>query len=232
MEKELEKIFEDDNILVVNKPSGLVVNRSNTYKKVTLQDIFEEQYPDIFKNVEDDEFISRSGIVHRLDKDTSGVIIIAKNPESFYFLQKQFKKRKTYKEYVVISHGEIKDEMVEIDAPLDRNPSNPLKRAVVSSGRSALTIIEVEKRFKIENLSFSIAKAFPKTGRTHQIRVHLSALGYPVVGDTIYCAKNLLEKDVEIFGRMMLHARILGIKSPTDKKFHRFKSPLPKEFKI
>jgi 23S rRNA pseudouridine1911/1915/1917 synthase len=232
MEKEIEKIFEDENILVVSKPTGLVVNRSNTYKEVTLQDIFEKDYPDVFNNVQDEEFISRSGIVHRLDKDTSGVIIIAKNPESFYFLQKQFKDRKTYKEYIVIVHGEIKDEMVEINAPLDRNPRRPLKRAVVSSGRPAVTQVEPQNTFKKDNLLFTIAKVFPKTGRTHQIRVHMSAIGHPVVGDKIYCANNLLEKDIELFGRMMLHARILGIKNPTDEKFRRFESPLPKEFKI
>jgi 23S rRNA pseudouridine1911/1915/1917 synthase len=232
VEKEIEKIFEDDNILVVNKPTGLVVNRSNTYKDVTLQDIFEKHYPTVFEDVEDEEFISRSGIVHRLDKDTSGVIIIAKNPESFYFLQRQFKKRKTYKEYAVVSHGKIENEIVEIDAPLGRNPRNPLKSAVVSSGRTAYTKIEVKKTFEIEDKIYTLGMVFPKTGRTHQIRVHLSAIGHPVVGDTIYCPKNLLETDLKVFGRMMLHAKILGIISPSDEKFHRFESPLPKEFKI
>lgn len=232
MEKEIEKIFEDDNILVVSKPIGLVVNRSNTYKDVTLQDTLEKHYPEIFEGVKDEEFISRSGIVHRLDKDTSGVIIVAKNPESFYFLQKQFKKRKTYKEYVVITHGEIEDEIVEIDAPLGRNPRNPLKVAIVSSGRPAYTKIEVKEVCKIEGKFYTLGTVFPKTGRTHQIRVHLSAIGHPVVGDRIYCPKNLLENDLEAFGRMMLHARILGIISPSDQKFHYFESPLPKEFKI
>lgn len=232
MEKEVEKIFEDEKILVISKPSGLVVNRSNTYKKVTLQDILEMDYPDIFDGIDDDQYISRSGVVHRLDKDTSGVVVVAKDPESFYFLQRQFKNRKTFKEYVFISHGIIQDEIIEIDAPLGRNPKNPLKRAVVSSGKSAFTKIEIERVSEIDSHTYTLGRAFPKTGRTHQIRVHLSAIGHSIVGDGIYCPKNLLEIGLETFGRMMLHAKILGIISPSDNKFHRFESPLPKEFKI
>jgi 23S rRNA pseudouridine1911/1915/1917 synthase len=232
VEKEIEIIFEDNNILVISKPVGLVVNRSNTYKDVTLQDILERKYPEVFEGVKDEEFISRSGIVHRLDKDTSGVIIIAKNPKSFHFLQEQFKKRHTYKEYVVITHGEIEDEIVEINAPLGRNPKTPLKIAVISSGRQAFTKIEVERIFKIGEYSYTYSNVFPKTGRTHQIRVHLSSIGHPVVGDKIYCPRNLLENDLKAFGRMMLHAIVLGINSPSDGKIHRFESPLPKEFKI
>jgi 23S rRNA pseudouridine1911/1915/1917 synthase len=232
MEKEIEKIFEDDNILVINKPCGLVVNRSNTYKEMTLQDIIEKDYYNVFSESTDEEFKNRSGVVHRLDKGTSGVIIVAKNSNSFYFLQDQFKKRKTYKEYVVLSHGHIKDEIVEIDAPLGRNPKKPLKNAVVSGGRRAVTRAEVLDRFNVEGNYYTLSKVFIKTGRTHQIRVHMSSIGHPVAGDNLYCPKNLLEIGLNTFGRMMLHARVLEIIIPSDQKSYHFESPLPKEFKI
>lgn len=232
MEKEFEIIFEDEGILVINKSHGLVVNRSNTYKDVTLQDLIEQKYPDLFDKVIDEQYISRSGIVHRLDKDTSGIIVVAKNVDNFYFLQKQFKERRTYKEYKVVAHGHIEDEIVEIEAPLGRSPKNPLKMAVVSTGKQALTKIEREKLLNIEESFYTLAKVFLKTGRTHQIRVHLNAINHPVAGDKIYCANNLLEKDLNIFSRMMLHAHFLGFTNPTTQKFQRFESPLPKEFKI
>jgi 23S rRNA pseudouridine1911/1915/1917 synthase len=231
MEQKIEKIFEDENILVLNKPFGLVVNRSNTYKGLTLQDILDDDY---FKesDASDEEFIRRSGIVHRLDKDTSGVIVVAKNPNSFYFLQKQFKERRTFKEYIAIVHGRVGDEIIEIDAPIARNPKNPLKIAVVSDGKSAFTRVEKVKNFNKENTDYAFCKVFPKTGRTHQIRVHLSAVGHPVAGDVVYCANNLLEMDEKVFGRMMLHAYFLGFFNPKTHKFQKFEAPLPKEFKI
>ncbi len=232
MEKEIETIYEDKNVVVIDKPYGLVVNRSNTYKGRTLQDILCDRYPDCFGDTEDFEFVSRSGIVHRLDKNTSGVIVAAKNTESFYFLQKQFKERKTYKKYVALVHGRIEDEIVEINAPLGRNPKNPLKMAVVSGGRSALTVIEKIKTVELGGNFYTLVDVFPKTGRTHQIRVHLFAINHPVAGDEIYCAQNLLKSDFKLFSRMMLHAEILGFVSPTTGKFRRFRSPLPTEFKI
>ena len=231
MEKEIEIIFEDESILVLNKPCGLVVNRSNTYKESTLQDILDARYLREF-DVADEEFIKRSGIVHRLDKDTSGVIVVAKDPDSFYFLQKQFKERRTFKEYIVVAHGRVGDEIIEIDAPIARNPKNPLKIAIVSDGKSAFTRVEKVKIFNKEGNSYTFCKVFPRTGRTHQIRIHLSAVGHPVAGDSIYCAKNLLKTDEEVFGRMMLHAHFLGFFNPRTHKFQRFEAPLPKEFQI
>lgn len=246
MEKEIEKIYEDENIVLINKPSGLVVNRSNTYKGRTLQDIIEDRYfsdkvgtDTNVMGVENDgvgslstDYVSRSGIVHRLDKDTSGILVIAKNVESFNFLQSQFKERKTYKEYSAVVHGEIEDEFVEINAPLARNPRKPLKIAVVSSGRPAMTKVEKEKVFKVGKNTYTLVRVFPKTGRTHQIRVHLSAIGHPVAGDSIYCSKNLLKDDIEVFNRMMLHSRFLGFLNPKTHKFQRFEAHLPKQFQV
>lgn len=232
MEKELKIIFEDNNVLILDKPSGLVVNRSNTYKETTLQDILEKTHPELYSNISDEEYLGRSGIVHRLDKDTSGIVAAAKNTDTFHYLLQQFKQRKTFKEYLAVVHGEIEYEIIEIDAPLSRNPKNPLKIAVVSDGKSAFTKIEKIHTKIIEGNPYTIVRVFPKTGRTHQIRVHLSSIGHPVAGDVIYCATNLLEIDSFVFNRLMLHAEILGFIHPETLKFSRFKSPLPNEFKI
>ena len=232
MEKEIKIIFEDKNILILDKWSGLVVNRSNTYKEITLQDILEKKYPEFYSNVSDEDYLSRSGLVHRLDKDTSGIVAVAKNTDTFYYLLQQFKQRKTLKEYVAVVHGEIEDEIIEIDAPLARNPKSPLRIAVVSGGKPAYTKIEKIYSKNIDGNFYTLIRVFPKTGRTHQIRIHLSSIGHSVAGDKIYCASNLLENDNILFGRLMLHAEILGFIDPENQKFHRFKSPLPNEFKI
>lgn len=235
MEKEIkkvEKIYEDENILVLNKPSGLVVNRSNTSVGETLQDILERDYIPNIKDETDEQYTSRSGLVHRLDKDTSGVIVVAKNVESFYFLQKQFKERNVIKEYIALVRGKVEENEMEIDAPLARNPNSPLKHAVVSSGKPAITKIEKIKEIKVGENYYTLLKVMPKTGRTHQIRVHLSAIGHSIVGDIIYCAKNLLEIDSNAFTRLMLHARTLGFLNPKTLKFQRFEAPLPNDFQL
>ena len=229
MEDRLNIIYEDDHILVVNKPSGLVVNRSNTYKKKTLQDVLEEEYE--FEDSES-EFKDRSGIVHRLDKDTSGCLIIAKDEEAFLALQKQFKERTVEKEYVALVNGRVGEEVLEVNAPIGRSPNNPLKFSVVSSGKSALTKIEKIKDIEIDGNNFSLLKIKPKTGRTHQIRVHLSVLNHPVVSDPIYCSKKLLEMNRNVVSRLMLHARFLNIFHPKTQKNMRFEAPLPNLLQI
>lgn len=237
MQKEIEKIYEDESILVINKPSGLVVNRSNTSSGRTLQDILEDDY--FLKSLKapdnlDEEYVNRSGIVHRLDKDTSGVLVAAKSLEAFQFLQKEFKDRNILKEYVAVVHGRVEDEIVEIDAPLGRNPNTPLKIAVISNGKPAFTKVERVKEVEIElesnKINYTLVKVFPKTGRTHQIRIHLAAIGHPIAGDSIYCSNNLLKLDANVFKRLMLHARFLEFTHPKTQKFLRFEAPLPKEF--
>lgn len=171
MEKEIEILYEDDAILVINKPNGLVVNRSNTNSSRTLQDILdvgksprEESSGDEFE----DEFSDRSGIVHRLDKDTSGVLVVAKTQEAFQFLQKEFKERNIYKEYCAVVHGRVEEEIIEIEAPLGRSPKSPLKIAVVAEGKQAFTRVERIKEIDIEmdpnKVTYTMLKVLPKTG--------------------------------------------------------------------
>ena len=229
MEEKVEIIYEDKEILVVNKPSGLVVNRSNTYFGNTLQDWVEGKL--MFTSNESD-FSKRSGIVHRLDKDTSGILLIAKNEKSFIKLQKQFKKREVEKQYVCVVNGRVENGYLEINAPLGRNPNNPLKVAVVSGGRESHTLVEKIKEVKLEDNYFTILKIYPKTGRTHQIRVHLSAIRHPIVMDQIYCSNNLLKMNKKYFTRLMLHALKLSFFHPKSDKKVQFETDLPKAFNL
>jgi 23S rRNA pseudouridine1911/1915/1917 synthase len=230
IEDKIVKIFEDSDILVLDKPSGLIVNRSVTAKTGTLQDLLEKDYEFELTEDETGDFSERSGIVHRLDKDTSGVLVVAKSKIAFDNLIEQFKARKAAKEYLTILCGFIKDEAIEIDAPLKRNPKDPLKYAVVETGKDAFTRFERIKNINLDGKDYTLMKVLPKTGRTHQIRVHASAMGHPVAGDSIYCSKILLESSLNHFGRLMLHASKLGFFHPKTGNFIEFVAQTPAEF--
>ena len=222
----IKKIYEDEYVLVLSKPSGLTVNRSKTEKNETLQDIIEEEYGP-FMPKEESEYSERSGIVHRLDKDTSGLIITAKDPESFRILQEQFKNHEVKKEYICLVFGEVKDELFEVNAPLKRSLHNRLKFAVVKEGKYAKTIFE--RINTLETLTF--VKAMPQTGRTHQIRVHLLALKNPIVGDKTYSSLFQNKKALELgYKRLMLHALKLGFYHPKTKAWIELKDTLPNDF--
>ena len=220
---DLDILYEDSYILVLNKPSGVVVNKSDTSSDITIQDKIAGY---IVADDEESEFFQRAGIVHRIDKDTSGVLLIAKDIGSFKRLQKQFKRREVTKEYIAVVHGEIKDDMFEVNAPIKRNPSNRLKYAIVEGGKEAVT--RFEKLKTINNLT--VLKCFPKTGRTHQIRVHLTALGHPIIMDTLYSNVLQLSEAKEKFPRMLLHATKITIKHPQSGEMVTFEAPLPAEF--
>jgi 23S rRNA pseudouridine1911/1915/1917 synthase len=231
---DLKVIFEDNSLIVFDKPSGLIVNKSITAPTDTLQNYL-ESLRDVNAEVDEDDdsdFGARSGIVHRLDKDTSGVLVVAKTPEAFVSLQKQFKGRQTKKEYVAIVHGILADNYIEVNAPLKRNPKSPLKFAVVSGGRESITEIEKVKELKLSDCPYTFVKVLPHTGRTHQIRVHLTSLNHPIAGDVLYCTQNLLEQDASRFHRLMLHAQKLGFFHPATHNFVEFTSPLPSEFML
>ena len=220
---DLDILYEDSYILVLNKPSGVVVNKSVTSSDITIQDKIAGY---IVADDEESEFFQRGGIVHRIDKDTSGVLLIAKDIGSFKRLQKQFKRREVTKEYIAVVHGEIKDDMFEVNAPIKRNPRNRLKYAIVEGGKEAVT--RFEKLKTINNLT--VLKCFPKTGRTHQIRVHLTALGHPIIMDTLYSNVLQLSEAKEKFPRMLLHATKITIKHPQSGEMVTFEAPLPAEF--
>jgi 23S rRNA pseudouridine1911/1915/1917 synthase len=227
MSSKLDIIHEDESITVLNKPAGLVVNRSHTFEGLTLQDYLEDSLE--IAAVSSTEFGKRVGIVHRLDKDTSGVILVAKTAKAFERLQRQFKDRQVSKEYVALIVGVLDESLIEVNAPIGRHPKNRFKFAVVCEGKPALTRIEQEPATSRE---VSLVHAYPKTGRTHQIRVHLAALGHPIVGDPIYSSKKQLEKFGEAYGRMMLHAHRITFVHPNTQEEVTFEAPIPAEFGI
>lgn len=224
----LEIVFQDSDILVVNKPSGLVVNRSKTAKDKTLQDHISEILD--FKDITDDQFLDRSGIVHRLDKDTSGLLVIAKNPKSFYKIQKQFKRREVIKEYHALLFRDLKDEIIEIDAPIKRDLKNRVKMSISQTGRAAQTRIEKVKTIDFKDFTASYVKIYPLTGRTHQIRIHTLAINHPVLGDQIYLTKKQLEMTQMYVNRLMLHAKSLTLAHPITGEKIRFDTTLPTQF--
>ena len=226
----IEIVFENENFAVINKPVGLVVNRSSTTKGPTLQDFLEESILNIEGFNPESEFYSRSGIVHRLDKDTSGLLVVAKNEEYFDYLQEKFRNREVEKKYILMTFNKVLDDRFEIDAPLARNPKNRFKYAVVRDGKDAQTYFEKIKDIVIGDREFSFLYAQPRTGRTHQIRVHLAANSTPVAGDVIY----LSEREQEIcnsctINRLMLHSLSLKFQGMEDEEFY-FETEVPEEF--
>lgn len=247
--KDIKVIHEDENILILDKPSGLVVNRSETSSENTLQDYIEKEY-DLISKYEDrtdttdindaseteidtreyEEFIQRSGIVHRLDKDTSGVLIVTKNPSTFSEIKNQFKKRLVEKEYLALVLGELEEVNIEINAPIGRNPNNRLKFAVTSDGKNAVTTIVKLKEITLDNLKFTLVKAIPETGRTHQIRVHLASINHPIAGDLIYLTKSQYDACSKYFSRLMLHSHKISFINPYNNKKVTYETEIPKEF--
>lgn len=213
-------IFEDTSFLVLEKPEGWVVNRSETTKnQQTIQDWLEANFQfSIFKFQ-----FCRSGVVHRLDKETSGLLLIAKTPEAFTNLQKQFKERKVVKRYLALVHGKILPEEGEINAAISRSPFNRKKFGVFLGGRPAVTKYKTLKYLG----KFSLVELRPQTGRTHQIRVHLKHLGYPIVGDDFYAGRKTARLDRKWCSRQFLHASYLAFFHPETGEKLEFTSSLP-----
>lgn len=226
-------IFEDDDILIIEKPAGVIVNNSDSAKDVlTIQDWVQEKYklPKKFTE-ESSEFEKRSGIVHRLDKETSGILIVAKNQESFEALQKQFKTHEIKKTYIALVHGDVIPKTGEINVPIGRLPWNRTRFGVYSQGRESQTeyIVLETKKIKTdrENEVFSLVELYPKTGRTHQIRVHMQYLGFPVVSDVLYAGRKTSKKDRRTLLRHFLHASKISFIHPKTRKRVELTSPLP-----
>ncbi len=223
----IEIIYEDNDVIVIDKPAGVLSQKAESSKSPAISDFLVEYYPKI-KEVGEDE--QRYGIVHRLDKDTSGVMIVAKNNKSFEFLKNQFKNRKAQKTYTALVYETVEPKEGIIDLKIGRSKTKPNMQTVIDTkkkenikSREALTIYKTIKKFE----SYTLLEVQPKTGRMHQIRVHLKALGFPVIGDKKYFFKKYrnIEPKLE---RQFLHAGELKIKLPNGK-ISAFRSKLPKD---
>lgn len=225
-------IYEDENILVVNKPSGVTVNNSETTAgQETLQDWIIERYrdTDLFLPDRDHDFIKRNGIVHRLDKETSGVMIIAKKMAAFEALQLQFKDRLVQKTYKALAHGVVSPSDGEISAPVGRLPWSRKQFGILAGGRPSVTLYKTDKIYKKDGEFFSLLTLFPKTGRTHQIRVHLKYIGHPIFADFLYAGRKTSRRDRRLLSRVFLHAFSIGFVHPETNKKVMFQADLPED---
>jgi len=233
---EIPIIYEDENVVVVDKPSGLLVHPTDKKEKNTLVKWLINKYPEI-KNVGENKL--RPGIVHRLDRDTSGLMVIAKNEKSFDWLKKQFsaaaessdgpsqafsKGGKIKKKYLALIIGKLKDKKGIITKAIGRSRKKGLKQTVapIVARKNAITKYKVLKEYK----NYSLIEAIPKTGRMHQIRVHLASIGHPIAGDKKYKFKRQICP--ENLSRQFLHASYLRFSLP-DGKIVKFESKLPEE---
>lgn len=210
-EIDLPVIYEDDTCVVINKPVGVLVHSKGAFNpEATVATWLRSKVSGLSGN--------RAGIVHRLDRATSGVMIAAKTPEALKWLQKQFAQRKTKKTYYAVVAGQMPHEHAVIDMPIERNPKHPQTFRVHANGKAALTEYWVRERSK----KFALLELRPQTGRTHQLRVHLSSIGHPIVGDTLY--------DGEPADRLYLHAESLEITLPNRER-RTFSTPVPAAFR-
>jgi len=213
----LDIIYEDDALLVVDKPAGMVVHPAYGHASGTLVNAVLAHCPKIVDVGGPD----RAGVVHRLDKDTSGLILVAKDEEVRAALQRQFKRRQVAKTYLALVEGQVQPREGVIEAPVGRDKRQRKKMAVVRSGRDARTLYRAIERFA----DHTLLEVRPHTGRTHQVRVHLAWLGYPVVGDVIYGRR----RQRLLRGRHFLHAARLRFIHPTTKEEVELEAPLPPE---
>ena len=213
----IEIVYQDESVVVVNKAQGMVVHPSAGHQTGTLVNA-------LMHHINDLSGINgtiRPGIVHRIDKDTSGLLMVAKNDAAHEKLAAQLKDKTSLREYVALVHGVIPHEKGTIDAPLGRSKLDRKKQDIIDGGREAVTHFTVLERFK----DFTLVSLKLETGRTHQIRVHMKYIGYPLAGDPIYGPRKTLEGKGQF-----LHAKTLGFKHPTTEEFLTFEAPLPQLF--
>lgn len=224
----LEIVFEDEAVIVVNKPAGMVVHPAAGVYSGTLANALAFHFQQLSTHAGS----IRPGLVHRLDKDTSGLLVVAKTDEAHENLSNQFRSREVFKSYAALVYGVVKLSTGRVEQPIARDPRNRTRMAVVSGGREALSLFRVRRSYS----SFTLLDVELKTGRTHQIRVHLSWLKHPVVGDELYSAgRDNSVQDVQLrarirkLNRQFLHAEQLGFRHPRSGEQIRFVAPLPAE---
>lgn len=222
----LDIVFEDDHLVVVNKPIGMVTHPGAGISSGTLVNGLLHHCKDSLSGISGEQ---RPGIVHRLDKDTSGILVVAKNDNAHRSLAKQIQEKTAIRKYTAIAHGCIKNNAGKIEAPIGRHPVKRKQMAVIDSGRHATTLYELKASYH----TMSLLSLELKTGRTHQIRVHLAHLGYPVVGDLIYNKKGTgtekARKKLGLKGHA-LHATSLSFIHPVSEELLEFTKSPPEEF--
>jgi len=220
-------IFEDDQLLILDKPTGWVVNESQTtrHQKVIQEWLTKKSYT-LAKRYD-----MRSGIVHRLDKGTSGILVVAKTKNAFENIQLQFKKRAVRKKYAALVHGKVNPKEGIINAPVGRLPWNRERFGVLPGGREAETKYQAKSFYSKDKKDFTLVELEPKTGRTHQIRIHLKHLGFPIVSDEFYAGRKTSRDDLTWCPRLFLHASQISFTHPENGKKVTFKSDLPGDLK-
>jgi len=222
----LDIVHEDEDIIVVNKPAGMVVHPAYGHRTGTLVNAVLAHCPDL-AGVGD---ARRPGIVHRLDKNTSGLIIVAKNDLARRHLQRQFKRREVKKVYVALLEGRLEPVRGVIEAPIGRDKKRRKRMAVVKGGREAHTEYRVVEYFdSTRSRSHTLVEAQPKTGRTHQVRVHFASIGHPLVGDPVY---GFRKQRLSGLQRQFLHARTLGFRLPNSDEYIELTAELPDDLKV
>lgn len=221
-------VYEDDELIIVNKPAGIVVHPAAGIVSGTLANALAYH----FSRLSLQPGTSRPGIVHRLDKNTSGLLVVAKTDSACEHLANQFRAREVFKSYVALAHGIVQPNDGRIAEPIGRDPANRTKMAVVRTGRSALTLYRVRRYYE----RCSLLDVDLRTGRTHQIRVHLAWLKHPVVGDELYgsgrdntVSDPQFRREIRKLGRQFLHAERLEFRHPRTGDTLRFEAPLPSE---
>jgi 23S rRNA pseudouridine1911/1915/1917 synthase len=226
MKEKFEILFEDDAVIAINKPAGVVVNRAVSATDTVADWAFD--YINIQKYSPESDMYLRCGVAHRLDKETSGVLLIGKTPEALASLMAQFKDRKTEKEYLAFVHGRLEPKEGEMRLPIRRDPWNRKKWGVHFDGKDAQTRWSVQDWYLDQHgQQYSLVKLFPKTGRTHQIRVHMVFLSHPLLSDERYLNRKRYLKDKEVLGRHFLHACSIEFFHPTTGLKTRIEAPLP-----
>ena len=215
----LNIVYEDSDVIVVNKPQGLCVHPAQGNESGTLVNGLVYHCGDELSAING---VIRHGIVHRIDKDTSGLLIVAKNNEAHLKLSEQLKERKAMRKYVALVNGNIKEDSGTINKPIGRNPSDRKKMAVVFGGREAVTHFNVLERFG----QYTLVECILETGRTHQIRVHMASIGHSIVGDTLYGIK----KEKFNLNGQLLHAKTIGFVHPRTGEMMEFTSDIPEYF--
>ena len=215
----IDIVYEDDDVLIVNKPQDMVVHPAPGNYEGTLVNAILYHCKDKLSSING---VIRPGIVHRIDKDTSGLLMIAKNNNAHNSLAEQLKDHSITREYEFICHGVVKEDKITVNKPIGRNPKDRLKMAIVNEGKHAVTHFEVIERYD----NFTHMKARLETGRTHQIRVHALSINHPLLGDPIYGPKNT---KFNLKGQT-LHARKIGFIHPTTNEYIEFNSDLPEYF--